>query len=306
MHLRNQRGFFVVENVNRAVFTDLEQTVREAETAYRTQISRVVTQAAGRRILLISGPSSSGKTTTAHRIFDELLRRGIPAVSVSLDDFYKNRSQLPIIDGRPNAEVLQALEVDLIIQTLMQLMQEGCARLPEFDFVTGQRRDGVHSVTVPKNGVILVEGLHALNSGICDLLPKDDLFRIYVSPHRGFIYGEVVILTKRDVRFIRRLVRDFRTRGCDGQRTFELWDDVCAGEDAYIRPFRRYADWRINTAFSYECGLLRDQALAILSAITPQSVYYTKAQALCSSLDRFYPVPGDCLPQDSLLHEFYG
>lgn len=306
MQLRNQRGFFITEKVNDAVLSQLERTVCVAETSYRAQISRLVSCARGRRILLISGPSSSGKTTTAHRIFDELHRRGIAAVSVSLDDFYKNRQDLPVINGRPNAEVPQSLDIPLIARTLTQLEKQGSAQLPEFDFVAGLRHDAVRPVSVPENGVIVVEGLHALNSEICNLLPAQDLFRVYISPHSGFAYRQTAVLTKRDVRFIRRLVRDYRTRGSSGQRTFEMWEDVCAGEDLYIRPFRKYADYRVNTTFSYECGLLREKAISILAQILPGSSYYDKAQKLSEALQLFSPVSDMYLPQDSLLREFYG
>ena len=306
MQLRNQRGFFITEKVNNAVRTELELTVREAETFYRAQISRLVSKARHKRVILISGPSSSGKTTTAQRILHTFQSRGIPAVPVSLDDFYKNREDLPVIDGRPNAEVIQALELDLITQTLLKLDTDGCAMLPEFDFIHGMRLDNVKKVSVPDNGVILVEGLHALNDLIYSRLPAQDLFRVYVSPHSGFTDNGSVLLTKRQVRFIRRLVRDFRTRGCDGEQTFARWADVCRGEDVFIRPFRKYADFRVNTTYSYECGLLRNQALSILSDIPPDSIYYTQAMQLCRSLQTFYPVPDTFVPEDSLLHEFYG
>ena len=306
MELQNQKGFYIVEKVNGQLSSERELTIRQTENAFYTQILKLAEKVSQKRIVLLSGPSSSGKTTTAQKLFREIVRQRRPAVAVSLDDFYKNRSELPVVDGRPNAEVVDALQIDLIVQTLMQLDKTGEAELPVFDFTKGVRQDHAKKVELPQDGIVIVEGLHALNDRISEGLPVNDLYKVYVSPHSGFTYGDRVWLSKRQVRCLRRIVRDSWARDCDAERTLSLWGDVCAGEDLYIRPFQKFADCRIDTTHAYECGLLRAQAEKVLSVVTADSAHYETAQDLLRRIRVFDYVEASQIPKDSLLHEFIG
>lgn len=259
-------------------------------------------------IVMLAGPSSAGKTTTAKKLKAAINALGLKSYTVSLDDFYKNRLDTPELpDGSHDFESVNALDVELINKTLSDLVTKDEAMIPVFDFVSGTRKPQMRKLEVDEGGVIIVEGLHALNPVITHNLPKDRLLKIYINvSSRIYDKDENIILNKRNMRFIRRLIRDYKFRGSSPENTFELWKSVCSGEDKFLFKFKDNADIRINTIHLYETCVFRDRALPLLRQIKKDCEYYEEAQKLITSLEKFPAMDTSLVPKDSLLREFLG
>lgn len=280
------------------------KVICEAEDYYKKQIDYAVKSLGHHKIILLSGPSSSGKTTTATKICDGIRQEGHKCEVVSLDDFYHNREHRPIINGKQNAEVVEALNVSLIHETILNLINTGRSYLPKYDFFSGIRTDNASYIDVGSDGIVIFEGIHALNPQINNGIDKENILEIYVSPQSNFILNGETILSKREARFIRRLVRDSWARNTIPEKTMTMWPLVCEGEDTLIRPFSSLADIRINTTHSYEPYLLRDNAISLLKTISEDCEHFSEAQKYISKLDKFFSLDISFLPNDSLLREF--
>lgn len=305
--LTHKNGIYDVEQINRCALQSPVAFVEEAERRYGDQISSLVRKAEDRRILLLAGPSSSGKTTTAHRLADALLANGRDVEIISMDDFYKNRITMPKVNGIHNFEIVESYEVDMVRQTVETLLREGVAHLPSYDFSTGTRQDRVREVDLEPGGVVIIEGIHALSESVRLSFPVKEVLNVYLSPHSGFGFADgSVLFTRRQMRQVRRIVRDIRFRSCSAEKTLSLWKSVCEAEDLYIRPSVRYADFILDTTHSYEPCMLRDPAIQALSEVGVCSVYRTEAEEILQKMRAFSPLPLSLLPQDSLMHEFFG
>ncbi len=261
-----------------------------------------------KKIVMLAGPSSSGKTTTASILSRGISRLGGRAYTVSLDDFYHPRSVGYPLDenGKPDYECVEALDVELIRSKLAELVETGKSRLPVFDFKSGERINDAKSIDLSENDIIIVEGLHALNPVITDNLSDKNLFRIYVSvSSRVYDDGGNVLLSKRDLRFVRRMVRDFRFRSTSVERTFEIWQSVMRGEDKYLFPFEYLADVKLNSFHPCEPCVFSERAMQLLSE-AKKSEYAEKAKSLSEKLGLFRNTDYSLLPADSLLREFTG
>lgn len=261
-----------------------------------------------KKIVMLAGPSSSGKTTTAKFISEAVERLGGKAYTVSLDDFYLPRSvQYPLDEnGEPDFECVEALDLDLLKQSLKSLAVNGKASLPVFDFRTGERRDNAKKIELCENDVIIVEGLHALNPVITDTLDASELLKIYISVSSR-IYNDSgeVLLSKRDLRLIRRLVRDYLFRSMPVERTFEIWGSVMRGEDKYLFPFESLADIRINSFHPCEPCVFSEKAISLLRGVS-EDEFREKAEMLIYKLGLFKITDRSALPDNSLLREFLG
>lgn len=261
-----------------------------------------------KKIVMLAGPSSSGKTTTASILSHGINRLGGRAYAVSLDDFYHPRSVGYPLDenGKPDYECVEALDVELIRSKLAELVETGKSRLPVFDFKSGERINDAKSIDLSENDIIIVEGLHALNPVITDNLSDKNLFRIYVSVSSRVYDDEGnVLLSKRDLRFVRRMVRDFRFRSTSVERTFEIWQSVMRGEDKYLFPFEYLADVKLNSFHPCEPCVFSERAMQLLSE-AKKSEYTEKAKSLSEKLGLFRNTDYSLLPADSLLREFTG
>ncbi len=259
-------------------------------------------------IVMLAGPSSAGKTTTAKRLKASIEAGGHTSYTISLDDFYKNRQDSPrLSDGTLDFESVNALDLPFLSKTLYNLVTKGEALLPEYDFMTGTRKPELKRLKVSQRDIIIVEGLHALNPVITDTLPKDKLYKIYINVStRIYDSRGNIVLNKRNMRFVRRLVRDYRFRGSSPENTYELWKTVCRGEDMYLFPYRENADVKINTIHLYETCVLKERALPLLKDISKNSEFYKDAQRLYKSLEKFPVMDTSLVPEDSLLREFLG
>lgn len=299
------------ESINTLAAERPGQLILASEERYRNIIRRVADQAVASgaaSIILLAGPSASGKTTTAGKIAQALVEGGHGAYTVSLDNFYLNQDTSPRLpDGTPDFETVHALDIPLIHKTFCQLMQDGRCELPLFDFPTGRRSAQTEQLCMEKGDVVIVEGLHALNPLIYGELPPEHLLKAYVSVSSRIYTGQgKIVLNKRNLRFVRRLIRDSRFRATDVYQTFLLWQSVQRGEDLYLFPYRGHADVRINSIHLYEPCVFRDEAIEMLRRVETDHTFYRDAVRMIASLQRFVPIPRAFVPEESLLREFMG
>lgn len=272
------------------------------------EAAKTVFNMANKRIIMLAGPSSSGKTTTAKLLSKSIESLGANAYTVSLDDFYFSRStgRYPLDEnGKPDYETVDALDIELIHKCFGELLGKGRSTLPVFDFTCGERRDGAREIVLTGNDVIIVEGLHALNPVITDNLPDESLFRLYVSvSSRIYSDDSQVLLSKRNLRFIRRMVRDYGFRAMPPYRTFEIWSSVMRGEDRYLFPFEPLADLKLDSFHPCEPCVLAPQAINLLDGVDGE--FAKDAAELKDKLSQFTKLDFSSLPSDSLLREFTG
>lgn len=300
---------FDIAKVNAKNDEEQSKIIDEFEKIYAEKIKSIADKliSENKRILMLSGPSSSGKTTTSYRLADELKKYEKTAITISLDNFYKNKADAEVDEnGEYDFESVNAIDVELVKEKLAALVNEGKTCLPVFDFKAGVRKDNCLETILPDNGIIIVEGIHALNNVITNELPKEITIKIYVSVHSNFVLDGQVIISKRNVRLLRRMTRDYTYRGSSPENTMNMWGNVCEGEDKYIRPFAKFADVRIDSAFPYDVGILKNEVKELLSMIKSDSVHYSKAQKLLKGLESFESYNAILLPPTALLREFIG
>ncbi len=283
----------------------------ECETRYENIINGIAEKIAfsGKtEIVMLAGPSSAGKTTTAKKLREALLKFGVNSFAVSLDDFYRNSLDVPLFpDGTPDFETVYALDIDFFKKAMTDILETGESDLPEFDFVKGERKPEFRKITVTDKDIIIVEGLHALNPIISDGLPENRLLKIYINvSSRIYDKNGDVVLNKRNMRFIRRIVRDYKFRGNTIEKSFMMWQGVCSGEDLYLYPYREKADIKINTVHLYEPCILKDDALSLLAEVKKDSPFYMQAQRLIRNIQKFPSLDKNIVPEKSLLREFIG
>lgn len=251
------------------------------------------------KLLLLSGPSCAGKTTTSKRLQANLVKRGKGISVISLDDFYLGPEKSPKTpDGKPDFESIYALDLPYIQECFSDLVKGKTVKTPTFDFNLHCRTDEYNEIKLEDGDICIVEGLHALNPLItADLIEPKYIFKIFLESYKNSDSPE-------KTRILRRLVRDYHYRSSDANRTFEMWDNVVSSELINIRPFSRYANATINTYFEYEAGVLKKPALEVLSTLDDSGEYDSLAREIKDSLEYVHSVPLDMVPKDSLLQEF--
>lgn len=296
-----------LESINTAVREDAEKFILQCEKNYRDKLKSISDEVAshsGRTLVMLAGPSGSGKTTTAAILKKNFEALGRNAISVSLDDFYsENNLNYTFEDGTVDYETVKALDEELIGQCLTKLMNDGVCDLPRFSFKTKKRESFVET-KADKDGIIIVEGLHAINPVITENVRTEKLKKLYVSVSSRIYEGDDVLLTKRDMRFVRRLIRDYHHRNTEVEYTFYLWRGVRKGEDRYLFPFSHNADIRIDSIHPYEPCVFRGKALELLSHVKEESVYYEESRLLREKISKFESLSEREIPTDSLLNEF--
>ena len=285
--------------------------ISECEKGYQHQINEVVDlilESQGRyRVVLLAGPSSSGKTTTAHKIPEEFGRRGVSAPVVSLDDFFLGMEFYPKLpDGSPDMEAVEALDLPLINETLRELLETGHATFPPIDFERSCRGGKVNEIPLGEKGVLVMEGLHAINPRLVEVLDPSDLFRVYVSTSTAYLDGETEVLSPKDARLIRRMVRDHNFRNRSPLETLLAWEDVLDGEEKYIYPFRDSVDYKIDSMLDYEGCVFHHYILPMLGEMKDDSVFAGKVRQIVEILEAFDDIDYSYIPENSLLREFIG
>lgn len=257
-------------------------------------------------LICIAGPSSSGKTTFANRLRIELLSRGISPVRISLDDYYLPRSECPIgEDGKPDLESIEALDIELFNQNMVDLINGDEITLPRFDFNLGKRVPG-RKLKVGKNEPIIIEGIHALNERMTAGVPKSAKFKIFISPHSQLNLDDHNPVSLTDLRLVRRIVRDYKFRNASAEETLSMWPSVRAGEFKWIYATQEGSDFVYNSILPYELPIMRKYAIPLLNAISAESPNYLVAQRLLKMLKYFLDLDEEWIPSNSLMREFIG
>ncbi len=278
-----------------------------AENLYKLQISKVakeIEKSAGvLKIIAISGPSSAGKTWTSKLLSRELERLGISPLSISLDCFFKNREDNDILpNGKPDFESISALDIKTYKLCMKELLDKRKTKLPHFNFVEG-KRDRYDKIELPKNGVLILEGIHALNPLLTPDFIDEATLRVAINAQTSFECRNGVCITNRQLRLIRRIIRDYRYRGNSVDKTLDLWPEVVAGERKYILPYFSKAKYKLDTTHLYEPMIYRTIAEKMLKeSVVPE--HKETVEKLLDGLSYFTPLSPELTPDDSLLVEF--
>ena len=298
-----------LEKINSSVVYNKKDFISECEKVYGEQLTIVTDKICslhGRVLLMLAGPSSSGKTTTANILKRNLEAKGRSAVVISLDDFYRDQSEsFYFEDGTIDYETVKSIDTEYVTECMENLLHKGKAMLPHFSFKT-KVREGYNEVSVREDEIIIVEGLHAISPEITDSLQKENMIKLYVSVSSRIYKDGRVLMTKRDMRFIRRMIRDYHFRDSSVEHTFYLWKGVRMGEDRYLFPFSKRADIKIDSIHPYEVCIFKDIAIKLLDHIGSDSIYYPTALELKDKLRQFESLSESDVPQNSLLKEFIG
>ena len=288
----------------------VEQYVRLSESLQRRKISSIADEVRrrGARAVFIAGPSSSGKTTFAKKLCEQFLLREYDPIQISLDDYYKHRDLCPRDEnGNPDFEVLEALNVDMFEQNMQDLFAGKEVDLPHFDFPTNKTYYLNKPIKMTKHTVFVIEGLHGLNPRITSRIEAKYVFKVYISALTQLNIDDCNRVSTTDNRMLRRIVRDYRTRGASAEQTLLMWPNVSRGERAHIFPNQNNADVMFNSALDYEIGVLSPFVNRLLHEVRPESgSAYTHAQRLLAFLENIYPIPSALVPSDSILREFIG
>ena len=294
------------EKVNNNTIDDV---IRVSEALHEKKIAKIadlICEDSDINIILIAGPTSSGKTTFANRLAVQLKVNGKRPIAISIDDYFVNREDSPLNeDGTFNFETIHSVDLELLNRDLTRLLEGEIIELPRFNFITGQREmSGVH-IKVDKNHPIIVEGIHGLNPMLTSDIPEKNKYKIYISALTQLNIDAHNRIATTDTRLIRRMVRDVKYRGNGPLRTFELWDGVRSGEEKHIFPYQEEADIMFDSALVYELAVLKKYILPLLNEIENDSIYYSEAKKLIKFLQYFVDiVKEEDIPPTSLLREF--
>ncbi len=259
------------------------------------------------RVVLIAGPSSSGKTTFAQRLSVQLRVNGIIPVNVSVDDYFVDQHTGPIgPDGKPDFEALECVDLALFNQHMKELIEGNVIDVPDFNFARGRREWLGRKLQLEKGHVLVVEGIHALNPRLTEGVDARRKFRVYISAITSMQIDRHNRIPTTDLRLVRRLVRDFRTRGASAAKTLDMWESVRRGEEKNIFPFQEEADAMFNSSLLYEMGVLKPYALPLLQGITREQSEYAEARRLVEFLSYFENIETDEIPKTSIIREFIG
>lgn len=285
--------------------------IKISEALHEKKISQIADKIKVKRkkikVILIAGPSSSGKTTFGKRLSIQLLVNGIKPVNLSLDNYFVNREDTPKDEkGEYDYETIDALDIPAFTDNILQLLSGKEVDIPKFSFETGQRYYDGEKLKIDKNNVIIVEGIHGLNPKLTELLPSDCLFKIFVSALTSISIDNHNIINPTDNRLLRRMVRDYKYRNYSALETLKRWESVLLGEQKHIIPYQEEADVMFNSALIYELGALKQQAAPLLEEVSAQYPEHSKAEKLLKFFSYVKAVPTREIPTTSILREFLG
>ena len=308
-----------LNNLNMPYITDLNKNIgngkiinfiKSCELMFNLNISdvaRKIEEKKDIKFILIAGPSSSGKTTTTSRLASFFEAMGYNPIKISLDDYFVNRDDNPKDEnGNYDFECLEALDVKLFNENLNKLLNGESVIFPKYNFMTGLREHYKDKVTMTEKSIFLIEGLHALNEELTKEIDEKYKYKIYLSPFIPLSIDKYNYVSTLDLRLLRRIVRDNRTRGYDVIKTIDNWQNVRNGEEKHIFPYIHQADVIVNTALPYEVGVLKVYVEPLLLSVSVESIYYEEARRLVDFLKQFFPIPGEYVNDESILREFIG
>ena len=289
---------------------DLIDFVNMCEIKHTNELHELASQIVEKRnevrLITIAGPSSSGKTTFSMRLRITLMSLGLKPVMISIDDYYKPRSQAPIDEfGQPDLEHIESLDIERFDNDISRLIKGEEVTLPRYDFKRGIITDG-KTIRVEPDTPIIIEGIHALNDRLTSKVPREQKYKIYIAPQTQLHIDDHNPISITDLRLLRRIVRDSKYRNAPATETMAMWPSVRRGEFKWIYPFQEGADFVFNTELSYEFGVLKKFALPQLQAIPRDSEFFIMANRLVKFLKYFVDIPEELVPCNSLLREFIG
>lgn len=285
----------IAEAFHERKFAEVADAIQEA---HRTR---------GVRMVLISGPSSSGKTTSAKRLGLQLGVLGLRPVMISLDDYFVERENTPLDEnGQYDYEALEAIDLELFNDHLHRLLQGESVDIPRYDFITGRRTQHDTPLTLDERSILIIEGIHGLNPRLTPSVPDAVKFKIYISCFTSVAMDNLSRIATTDNRLLRRLTRDYRQRGADALQTLSRWASVRRGEERHIFPYQENADVMLNSSLFYEISALRPFAEKILREVPDTVPEFDEARRMLKFLDNFIPIPSDEIPPTSILREFIG
>lgn len=288
-----------------------DKIIQVSEALHEKKLAGIADRLASHKelkLVLIAGPSSSGKTSTAQRLSIQMAVNGLRPMPISMDDYYKNRADSPRkADGSYDFECLEAIDLELFNDHLTRLLAGERVKMPKYNFRTGCREYRGNELQMDKNSVLVVEGIHGLNERLTASIPAQNKIKIYVSALTPMSFDEYNRIHTTDMRLLRRIVRDSQFRSHDAEQTLSGWANVREGEEKYIFPFQTSADIVFNTTLIYELAVLKKYAQPLLEAV-PQTAggAYTKARSLLSMLSYVKPIAVEAIPNNSILREFIG
>ena len=304
-------GIRTVGDFNQAVdagFTtdiiNINEALQEKKIA---KIAEDIANRKGVKLVLLAGPSSSGKTTSCKRLSIQLAVNGLKPLQISLDDYFVDREKTPKdANGEYDYESIYALDLQLINDQFNALFRGEEVELPKYDFQTGKSKKSGKKLKMNDNNVLVVEGIHALNPELTAQIPNEQIFRVYASALTTILLDNHNYIPTTDNRLLRRIIRDYKYRGVSAQETIHRWPSVRAGENKWIFPFQENADAMLNTAMLYELAVIKTQAEPLLQQVPENCEEYAEAYRLLKFLKYFKGIPYNNLPPTSLLREFLG
>ena len=304
-------GIKTVGDFNEAVGNgEATNLINVSEALQEKKISQIADKIAAKKdikVVLIAGPSSSGKTTFCKRLSVQLLASGVKPVQISLDDYFVNREETPKDEqGEYDYESIYALNIPLINEQFNALFNGQEVELPKYNFQTGSSEKSGNKLHLEENNVLVVEGIHALNPTLTAQIPDDKKFKIYASALTTILLDNHNYIPTTDNRLLRRIVRDYKYRGCSAQETIRRWPSVRSGENKWIFPYQEQADVMFNTAMLFELAVIKPQAEEVLEQVPENCEEYAEIYRLRKFLKYFSPLPFRDLPPTSLLREFLG
>jgi len=300
-----------INEINRRARFDADSLIEEETLRYDREIEKLARFLAenfdSHCLVMLSGPSSSGKTTTSLKITNYLRDLGIDAHTISMDDFYRGREQAPVLEnGTYDYEALEALRLDKLEQCMQELITEGRTMIPRFDFHNGRPFDETYELIIKPNSFVIFEGIHAINPYFEQHLPSNSLFKVFINTVSPFMLDGEKFVARRDIRLVRRIIRDDRFRNSPILNTLHMWKQVVRGENEYMFPYVETVDYLIDTTHAYEPCIFAPLILPMLKSVPADSEYVDIVNHLIEVMTRFEHIPVDKMPADSLLREFVG
>lgn len=304
-------GIRTVGDFNQAIDANhATDIINISEALQEKKIAKIAEEIASRKgvkLVLLAGPSSSGKTTSCKRLSIQLAVNGLKPLQISLDDYFVDREKTPKdASGEYDYESIYALDLDLINEQFNALFRGEEVELPKYDFQSGKSKKSGNKLKMNDNNVLVVEGIHALNPELTAHIPQEQIFRVYASALTTILLDNHNYIPTTDNRLLRRIIRDYKYRGVSAQETIHRWSSVRAGENKWIFPFQENADAMLNTAMLYELAVIKTQAEPLLQQVPENCEEYAEAYRLLKFLKYFKGIPYNNLPPTSLLREFLG
>ena len=282
--------------------------VNEAEQNRRfSELILDIQQKGKKKIVMIAGPSSSGKTTFAKKLCTNLRLIGYNPKVISMDNYFKERVDTPLQpNGEYDFETIDALDLKLFNSDMKKLFDGKKINMPEFNFITGCKEYHGHYLKLEPNDILVLEGIHALNPVLLDKIPDELKYKIYIAPMTTLNIDDFSKVSTTDTRMLRRILRDYNNRGHEVEKTLGMWANLMRGENKYIYPYIKHADYIFNTSFVYEIGALKTFVEPLLLRVDKTSEHFSEARRLYNFIQKFLPIDTTWVPADSILREFIG